>query len=274
MSFLDLAVIFRPGLISHPNHELSPKEHQLSQRVLEFLIEHQDWFMLDVPPPPSRQGSSAPSPLSPGPMYQTYPPANENSTRHGSSQRRGSGDRRNEPWPQGRAGEPMTEVNGDAITIASATPSEPGWKLIERGRKTSRRRSSSASASADPALPSNTGHGHVRIAGSSSGVSPDNAQNVGTYAALGAVTVSRSRTLPSRRTASRDHGSAQGHESSENEKHSHSERESRRGEREVKPNVLKKQKRASVQPQRSAPIVPQLSTSTQNASGSSSGPTS
>lgn len=56
----DLAVIFRPGLISHPNHEMSPQEHQLSQRVLEFLIEKQDWFMLDIPPPPS-SGPASPS---------------------------------------------------------------------------------------------------------------------------------------------------------------------------------------------------------------------
>jgi GTPase-activating protein SAC7 len=46
-------VIFRPGLMSHPDHELSPSEHRLSQDVLEFLIAHQDWFMLDTPPPPA-----------------------------------------------------------------------------------------------------------------------------------------------------------------------------------------------------------------------------
>ena len=48
----DLAVIFRPGLISHPDHEMSPKEHDLSQKVLEFLIAQQDWFIMDIPPPP------------------------------------------------------------------------------------------------------------------------------------------------------------------------------------------------------------------------------
>jgi hypothetical protein len=32
---------------------MSPHEHQLSQAVLEFLIAHQDWFMFDIPPPPS-----------------------------------------------------------------------------------------------------------------------------------------------------------------------------------------------------------------------------
>lgn len=52
MTAANLAVIFRPGLISHPNHEMSPQEHQLSQQVLEFLIAHQDWFMLDTPSQP------------------------------------------------------------------------------------------------------------------------------------------------------------------------------------------------------------------------------
>ncbi|GBE87860.1 Rho-GTPase-activating protein [Sparassis crispa] len=54
MTAKNLAVIFRPALIAHPSHELSPPEHQLSQDVLEFLIAHQDWFMLDIPSPPAR----------------------------------------------------------------------------------------------------------------------------------------------------------------------------------------------------------------------------
>ncbi|KAG6862502.1 hypothetical protein C0995_000050 [Termitomyces sp. Mi166 len=53
MTASNLAVIFRPGLISHPHHEMSPKEFELSQSVLEFLIAHQDHFMLDIPPPPN-----------------------------------------------------------------------------------------------------------------------------------------------------------------------------------------------------------------------------
>ncbi|PSR81566.1 hypothetical protein PHLCEN_2v6332 [Hermanssonia centrifuga] len=59
MTAKNLAVIFRPALLSHPEHELSPQEHQLSQDVLEFLIEHQDWFMLDISPPPSGGRSGA-----------------------------------------------------------------------------------------------------------------------------------------------------------------------------------------------------------------------
>jgi len=62
MTATNLAVIFRPGLISHPNHEMSPGEHALSQQVLEFLIAHQDHFMLDIPPPPTdRLGSPPPA---------------------------------------------------------------------------------------------------------------------------------------------------------------------------------------------------------------------
>ena len=56
---VDLAVIFRPALIAHPTHEMSPQEHQLSQDVLEFLIKHQDWFMLDIPPPPTTKPSDS-----------------------------------------------------------------------------------------------------------------------------------------------------------------------------------------------------------------------
>ncbi|KAF8969187.1 Rho GTPase activation protein, partial [Flammula alnicola] len=52
MTATNLAVIFRPGIISHPEHEMSPHAHALSQKVLEFLIAQQDWFMLDIVPPP------------------------------------------------------------------------------------------------------------------------------------------------------------------------------------------------------------------------------
>jgi len=60
MTAQNLAVIFRPGIMSHPKHELEPTEHQLSQEVLEFLIAHQDWFMLDTPArPPGGEGASS-----------------------------------------------------------------------------------------------------------------------------------------------------------------------------------------------------------------------
>lgn len=54
----DLAVIFRPAVLSHPDHEMQPQEHRLSQEVLEFLIAHQDWFMLDITPPTTGAGTA------------------------------------------------------------------------------------------------------------------------------------------------------------------------------------------------------------------------
>jgi len=33
---------------------MAPEQNQLSQEVLEFLIAHQDWFMLDIAPPASQ----------------------------------------------------------------------------------------------------------------------------------------------------------------------------------------------------------------------------
>jgi hypothetical protein len=82
---------------------MSPQEHALSQSVLEFLIAKQDWFMLDIAPPPegspgtiwdprvtgfegkwkevtqSREGSRAGTPnvdAEAGPSVQRGPPKN------------------------------------------------------------------------------------------------------------------------------------------------------------------------------------------------------
>lgn len=51
----NLAVIFQPGMFSHPSHELSPNEHKLAVQVLEFLIDHQDHFVLGMSPQPASQ---------------------------------------------------------------------------------------------------------------------------------------------------------------------------------------------------------------------------
>lgn len=51
----NLAVIFQPGMFSHPSHQLSPSEHKLAVQVLEFLIDHQDHFVLGMSPQPASQ---------------------------------------------------------------------------------------------------------------------------------------------------------------------------------------------------------------------------
>ncbi|EWC46605.1 hypothetical protein DRE_04092 [Drechslerella stenobrocha 248] len=44
----NLAAIFQPGIISHPDHEMSPADYRLSQDVLIFLILNQDNFLLGM----------------------------------------------------------------------------------------------------------------------------------------------------------------------------------------------------------------------------------
>lgn len=45
MPAANLAAIFQPGLLSHPDHDMNPQEYRVSQEVLVFLIEHQDRFL-------------------------------------------------------------------------------------------------------------------------------------------------------------------------------------------------------------------------------------
>lgn len=51
----DLALIFQPGVLTHAQHELRPREHVVSQQVLEFLIEHQDNFLIGMQLKPKRR---------------------------------------------------------------------------------------------------------------------------------------------------------------------------------------------------------------------------
>ncbi|KAG9315038.1 Rho GTPase activation protein [Chiua virens] len=106
MTAANLAVIFRPGLISHPNHELSPGEHQLSQRVLEFLIDQQDCFLLDIPPPPRSDPSPSWRPQS-----------------------------RSIPHPSHEPDDPDFLLTSD-----DERPSADGWKLVTDNRRRIMRR--------------------------------------------------------------------------------------------------------------------------------------
>jgi len=48
MTAQNLAAIFQPGIISHPNHDMAPNEYRLSQDVLIFLIDNQDNFLIGM----------------------------------------------------------------------------------------------------------------------------------------------------------------------------------------------------------------------------------
>lgn len=48
MTTPNLAAIFQPGILSHPQHDMAPPEYRLSQDVLIFLIENQDSFLIGM----------------------------------------------------------------------------------------------------------------------------------------------------------------------------------------------------------------------------------
>ncbi|EME49759.1 hypothetical protein DOTSEDRAFT_68516 [Dothistroma septosporum NZE10] len=54
MTTPNLAAIFQPGILNHPQHDMAPQEYRLSQDVLIFLIENQDSFLIGM------QGTEAP----------------------------------------------------------------------------------------------------------------------------------------------------------------------------------------------------------------------
>lgn len=48
MPAANLAAIFQPCILNHPQHEQSPDEYRISQDVLVFLVEHQDNFLIGM----------------------------------------------------------------------------------------------------------------------------------------------------------------------------------------------------------------------------------
>lgn len=49
MDSKNLASVFQPGVISHPNHDMSPGEYMTSAGVLKFLIDYQSSFTMPMP---------------------------------------------------------------------------------------------------------------------------------------------------------------------------------------------------------------------------------
>lgn len=48
MTSQNLAAIFQPGMLSHPQHAMAPEEYRLNQCVIIFLIENQDHFLIGM----------------------------------------------------------------------------------------------------------------------------------------------------------------------------------------------------------------------------------
>lgn len=79
MPATNLAAIFQPGLISHPDHDMDPQQYKVSQEVLIFLIEHQDRF-LPTSATQSRDKSALPPPPSEKVQQPIAPPAKYSGT--------------------------------------------------------------------------------------------------------------------------------------------------------------------------------------------------
>jgi hypothetical protein len=89
MPATNLAAIFQPGLISHPDHDMNPQEYKVSQEVLIFLIEHQDRFLpiqavrrdprerSPLRAQPTKQGSAPPAKYSGTHLAADVPPPHE-----------------------------------------------------------------------------------------------------------------------------------------------------------------------------------------------------
>jgi len=166
MTATNLAVIFRPGLISHPKHEMLPGEHALSQEVLEFLIAQQDWFMLDIPPPPRNDSVMvAPTaPLSPEDQDSVF----------------------------------MVPSESDE------EPPEGGWKLVERQQKRLARRRTidSSTRSTSDARTYTTEPGELTPLQQSGNVTPAGAGGAGGQLSRynsAKSGIGRSATMPSRK---------------------------------------------------------------------------
>lgn len=48
MDSFNLSAVFQPGILSHPKHDLMPREYKLSQNVLVYLITNQDHFLVGM----------------------------------------------------------------------------------------------------------------------------------------------------------------------------------------------------------------------------------
>lgn len=105
MNSQNLAAIFQPGMLSHPQHDMSPLEYRLSQDVLIFLIENQDHFLIGMRGTAAdektvqevQSGGTPPSntPITPGKPRFGLGRSASNASVSGDSTRRFSGLRRN-----------------------------------------------------------------------------------------------------------------------------------------------------------------------------------
>ena len=141
MPAANLAAIFQPGLLSHSDHDMTPREYRVSQEVLVFLIQHQDRFLPTTAqrPPAAASQSQQPSTQSQKPPKQHPAPSQPKTTSKAANQ---------PPGPPARYSGvyPPKETEGPAVprrrTLSKKVPSPerstPGLGKMLRRHRSSR----------------------------------------------------------------------------------------------------------------------------------------
>jgi len=140
MPAANLAAIFQPGLLSHPDHAMNPQEYRVSQEVLVFLIQHQDRFL----PTTAQRPGAAPSESQQHSTQSQQPPKQH----PGPSQPKATSKAANQPpGPPARYSGvyPPKETEGSAIPrrrTLSKKPQSPETSTPGLGKMLRRHRSS------------------------------------------------------------------------------------------------------------------------------------
>lgn len=175
MTTANLAAIFQPGILSHPQHDMAPPEYRLSQDVLIFLIENQDNFLIGMqgteadPQTVKEVQSGAPSPTK-APTTPTTPGRSKTIVGRSSSTasvgaesvRKWGNIRRNVSVSSSKHSSKKSEGGPTPVTPAIGSPSTPS-SGVHRSNTVPSRRGGSNNASprfsrekntSDPATPS------------------------------------------------------------------------------------------------------------------------
>lgn len=173
MTTPNLAAIFQPGLLSHPQHDMAPAEYRLSQDVLIFLIENQDHFLIGMHGTAADEKtvqevqSGAPSPRTPSTpntpgRSKTVIGRSSSSASAGADSVRRFGNIRRNASVSSKTSKRSTGVPAPVTPTPTAVPSPNPTSGVYRSNTVPSKRSANASPrfprekSSEPATPSPT----------------------------------------------------------------------------------------------------------------------
>ncbi|KAK7969847.1 hypothetical protein PG988_008920 [Apiospora saccharicola] len=161
MTAQNLAAIFQPGMLSHPNHAMAPEEYRLNQCVIIFLIENQDHFLIGMPGTAADEKTKQviekyiPAPLS----SSNASAAADSVSRDGKIRRNRSTSSRHSRHSNGAStpGSPgLATTPGGSLGRSNTVPSKKSPHISSA--RFQRQGQESPSVAVDPASPSPAGH--------------------------------------------------------------------------------------------------------------------